>query len=92
MGVGSAARGGDERPSARGGVVFDLSGGGRKKLYQGGIGGGTKAKISSGRLRRPKFVHFLLVLEQNFKFFAAFGGQGGVHQYIMPFLRGGSGF
>ena len=38
-GRGVGGQGGDELLSARGGVVFDLSRGGRKKFCQGGIGG-----------------------------------------------------
>ena len=50
------------------GMVFDPSGGGRRKFCQGGIGGGNKVRFSSGRLWRPKMCRFLLVLAQIFNF------------------------
>ncbi len=77
---------GDEQPLARGGVVFDPSGGGggRRKFCQGRDRGGTKGKIFvlAAKIRRFLLVieqnfKFLLVLEQNFIFLAAFVGQGG---------------
>ncbi len=68
MDVGSAARGGDEWPLARGGVVFDPSGGGGE-FCQRGNRGGTKVKFYFGRQRWQKNHLLLIVLEQNFKFF-----------------------
>ncbi len=62
VGVGSAARGGMSGHRPGGGVVFDPSGGGRRKFFQGGDRGGTKVKFSSCCQRWPKNCQFLLAL------------------------------
>ncbi len=90
-GRGIGGQGGMSGHQPGGECFLTPQGGGRRKFSQGGIGGGTKVKFSSGSLWRPKICrlllvfaqnfNFLLVIEQNFKFFAAFGGAS-VHKAI----------
>ncbi len=91
-GRGVGGRGGDKRPSARGGDGFwSLRRGGRK-FCQGGIGEGKRQNFLLAAEKGQKYAIFLLVSEKKSDFWLPLAASGGVHQYIKSFPRGGSGF